>query len=73
MSYSARVFWALLLVAGCGLEQYLHALTVYRIGGNNLPPPEITAEEGVDFVQLNWEDADSKRHGTSYLLDIQDG
>jgi len=73
MSYSARVFWALLLVAGCGLEQYSHALTVYRIGGNNLPPPEIAAEEGVDFVQLNWEDADSKRHGTSYLLDIQDG
>ncbi len=34
-------------------SSYSDALTVYRIGGNNLPPPELAAEDGVDFVQLN--------------------
>ena len=70
MGNSARVLWVLLLVVGCGLEQYLDALTVYRIGGRGLPPPELLAEEGVEFVQLEWEDVDSKRHGVSHLVEM---
>ena len=70
MGNSARVLWVLLLVVGCGIEQYLDALTVYRIGGRGLPPPELLAEEGVEFVQLEWEDVDSKRHGVSYLVEM---
>ena len=50
----------------------LGALTIYRIGGGDLPPPELASEEGVDFVQLEWEEVDAKRHGEAYLLEMQE-
>ena len=37
------------------------ALTVYRIGGAALPPPDLPA--GTEFVQLQWEDIESAQHG----------
>ena len=39
------------------------ALTVYRIGGEDLPRPEIADEPGVDFVQIPWDDVDDDKFG----------
>ena len=47
----------LLLVGPVGLT-YGHALTIYRIGGTELPPPDQVSEPGVDFKQLRWDDVD---------------
>ena len=73
MRYSTAVCPALILAISCALVQPLDALTIYRIGGSNLPPPELATEDGVDFVQLEWADVDAKRHGAAHLLDIQAG
>ena len=48
-------------------------LTIYRIGGAELPPPELTQEEGVTFVQINWADVDGKTHGDIDQLDFESG
>ena len=37
----------------------LEGLTVYRFGGEDLPPPP------GDFVQLGWEDLDARNHGAA--------
>lgn len=44
------------------------ALTIYRIGGSSLPPPE--REGGVGFVQLEWEEVDPNQHGQVELLEV---
>lgn len=54
-------FCALLADAG-------HALTIYRIGGSDLPPPERDAP--FDFVQLEWADIDAVQHGSTLLTDL---
>ncbi len=48
------------------------ALTVYRLGGEDVPEPD---HEGAafDFVQLHWEDVDADRFGDSVGMDIQPG
>lgn len=46
-----------------------HALTIYRIGGEDLPQP--TLEVPYSFVQLSWQEVDPARHGKSELLNIQ--
>ena len=50
------------------LIQPLQALTVYRIGGENLPPPAI--ETAFEFVQLSWDAVDPDQHGSSDFVDI---
>ena len=47
----------------------IHALTIYRIGGEDLPQPALEAP--YDFVQLSWQEVDPARHGKSELLSIQ--
>ncbi len=44
------------------------ALTVYRIGGATLPPPDLPV--GTEFVQLQWEDIESAQHGKAEQLAI---
>ena len=44
------------------------ALTIYRIGGSSLPRPEL--DEGVEFVQLDWEGVESAQHGQVESLKI---
>ena len=44
------------------------ALTIYRIGGDGLPQPELDAPH--DFVQLGWGEVDGNRHGNAELLKI---
>ena len=44
------------------------ALTIYRIGGESVPQPELDAP--FDFVQLGWSEVDEKRHGSAELLTL---
>jgi hypothetical protein len=61
---SERTFWLLLIVASLWSHiQPLQALTIYRIGGESLPPPEIDAP--FEFVQLPWDAIDAELHGSS--------
>ena len=48
------------------------ALTVYRLGGADVPEPDLEGA-AFDFVQLNWEDVDAGRFGDSVGLDFQPG
>ena len=45
------------------------SLTIYRLGGEDLPVPEAANEEGVDFVQLLWADVDDDLFGSSHQLE----
>ena len=45
-----------------------HALTIYRIGGHDLPHPELDAS--YEFVQLAWDEIDSNLHGHSELISL---
>ncbi|MCH2662394.1 hypothetical protein MK163_18285, partial [bacterium] len=51
----------------------LAALTVYRIGGSDLPTPELASVEGVEFVQGEWGDTDDELHGRTELMDVAAG
>ena len=44
------------------------AVTIYRIGGEGLPEPEL--DMPFDFVQLSWAEADPKLHGSAELLQV---
>ena len=45
------------------------ALTIYRIGGADLPKPELEAE--YEFVQLSWEAVDPNQHGQAQWIALQ--
>ena len=47
------------------------ALTVIRLGGEDLPPPEL--EVPYEFVQLSWAEVDPRRHGLAELVKIDTG
>lgn len=51
----------------CGLAE-VEALTVYRIGGEELPRPEVAGD--FEFVQLSWADVDEKQLGRIDLLEV---
>ena len=55
---------ALTLLLGFGTAA--QGLTIYRIGGSTLPPPELP--DGADFVQLDWQAAADSDHGAIDLL-----
>ena len=65
--YSSLViyFFALFLL---GYSAPVVGLTIYRIGGENLPRPELDAP--YEFVQLSWADADPARHGRTEWLEL---
>ena len=41
-------------------------LTIYRIGGESLPPPELDAP--YEFVQIGWSEIDAAQHGSESLI-----
>lgn len=61
----------ILYSAACCLAVALpaHALTIYRIGGADLPKPALAAE--YEFVQLSWEAVDPKQHGQAQWVALQ--
>ena len=66
MSCQRILYWA-----ACYLAMALpsHALTIYRIGGADLPKPELEAE--YEFVQLSWEAVDPSEHGQAQWIALQ--
>ena len=51
----------------------LDALTIYRIGGEDLPLPELASEEGVQFKSIAWSDVDGDLHGSTNLMEVGAG
>ena len=49
-------------------QQAAEAVTIYRIGGESLPPPELDGD--FEFVQLSWAEADPALHGSTDLLQV---
>ena len=60
----------ILLLACLGGADQADALTIYRIGGEDQPRPTRAAEDGIDFVQLMWQDLDEDRFGSSHQLEL---
>jgi hypothetical protein len=46
------------------------ALVIYRIGGQQRPPPPELGQAGVEFVQLSWTDLDPTAGGETLDLDL---
>ena len=65
---------ALVLAAGLVSPRQSEGLTIYRIGGQHLDPPEQCSEPNVDCVQLAFEEvADEARFGRLELLETDGG
>ena len=45
------------------------ALTIYRIGGSDQPPPDL--DYPFEFVRVPWSELDGRQHGHARLIDIQ--
>ena len=54
-----------------GGPTWVAALTVIRLGGAELPPPDL--EVPYEFVQLAWAEVDPKRHGLAELVTMDTG
>ena len=55
--------WTILWIGAVGPAS---GLTIYRIGGASLPPPELDTPH--EFVQISWSDIDAAQHGSEELL-----
>jgi hypothetical protein len=60
--------WALLLSLGLGWPA--SGLTIYRIGGEGAPPPELEAP--FDFVQLQWSAVEAARYGSAEQIRVSE-
>ena len=63
-----RLLSAALVGSFCYGLAAVEALTVYRIGGEDLPPPEVDGD--FEFIQLSWADVDEKQLGRIDLLEV---
>ena len=71
MVASSCLLAALLLVGG--MSTSAAGLTVYRLGGEDLPPPSEVEAGAADFVQFSWVDLDPDLQGVSESLTIGAG
>ena len=53
MAIPRRHRWVLVLSLGF-LPESLPAVTIYRFGGEDLPPPAESTDAGVEFLQMDW-------------------
>ena len=60
--------WALVLSLGVALPRQAGSLTIYRIGGEGVPRPEL--EVPFEFVQLPWAGVEAKRYGSTELIQV---
>lgn len=71
---NSSLCWPVALAVGLLCSESL-ALTIYRFGGESLPPPgELSAAGGqnVQFVQLHWTDLAEDLGGSVYQLDMDE-
>ncbi|MSR83396.1 MAG: hypothetical protein EXS58_10810 [Candidatus Latescibacteria bacterium] len=59
---------ALVLLLGMVLPRQTASLTIYRIGGEGVPRPELDAP--FDFVQIPWAATEPKRYGSNELIQV---
>ena len=64
-----KVIWLILLLVAVGWGRRVDALTIYRIGGADLPPPE--RDKLFEFVQLAWSAVDATAHGSVLLAETE--
>ena len=62
--WTGSIFFAILLLHASAVS----GLTIYRIGGGDLPPPELDAS--YEFVQIGWSDIDAAQHGSENLMQL---
>ena len=60
---------AIVFAVALGQSESVTGLTIYRLGGENQPPPEVEAGE-FDFIQVPWASVDSDRHGIADFVAI---
>ena len=60
--------WGWFTIACLAVAQSTSAVTIYRIGGESIPQPELSVP--YDFVQLSWSEVEPARHGRAYLLEM---
>lgn len=65
-----RYLWCLLFLADGVMAPVLWALTIYRLGGEGFPPPEMTRHPDVEFVQIDWDGLEPHRYGETQSLEI---
>ncbi len=61
----------ILALGWCFWGTSVAALTVIRLGGADLPPPDLAVP--YEFVQLSWAEVDPARHGLAELVEIDSG
>ena len=62
--------WIYLICGSCLLVHIspVSALTIYRLGGEDVPPPAL--DTPFEFVQLSWSEVDKGRHGFRELVEV---
>jgi len=65
------LLWVVVLLLFLGREQ-ASGLVIYRLGGEELPPPPEADDPDVDFVQLSWSEVDAAQGGEIYQLDVDE-
>lgn len=73
MAKLRRYLWCLLFLLDGGMPRSPSALTIYRLGGVDLPPPELTRRPDVEFVQIEWAGLEPHRYGKIQSLKIDPG
>ena len=62
--WAGSIFFAVLLLHAPAAS----GLTIYRIGGENFPPPDL--DTPYEFVQIGWSDIDAAQHGRESLIQL---
>ena len=63
-----RLFYYALAILLLGFVRPSASLTIFRLGGENLPRPELDGP--YEFVQLNWSEIEARHHGSAERLDF---
>ena len=63
-----RLFHCALAILLLGFAHAGSGLTIFRLGGENLPRPELGGP--YEFVQLNWNEIEARHHGSTKRLDF---
>ncbi len=65
--------WIYLIFGSClfGWVPPVSCLTIFRLGGEDLPRPELDVP--FKFVQLSWNEVDERKHGLGELVEVESG
>ena len=72
MAIPHRHRWVLVLSLGF-LPETSQAVTIYRFGGEDLPPPAESARAGVEFLQMDWRKVSAEGGGEQAGIRMEKG